>query len=145
MIFTCKCCLYSQDILDEEEFNNIDWERIAAVEEDKDIKAKDEEIFCNLCPSFYTTDVAPYSHDAVHDNWNTLGRPDAFSIGSCLLEEDKKKVNRIGKLGEALFSSLPLSEKKLISSTLRSIHYGDRNVSNLLQSWAERPLTPSIW
>lgn len=145
MIFTCKCCQYTKDFENSDEFEKLDWERIAPVEAFENKPEQLEEIFCNLCPSFYISNIASENHSAVHEHWESMGRPEKFSIGNCLLESDKKRVNRIAELGKILFNGVPISEKKLVSSTLRSIHFGDKQINDMLKMWAERPLQISIW
>ena len=146
MLFTCKCCEISQDFIDEENFEKEDWERIAPVEDEENNITTEEEIFCNLCPSFYVSDVAFENHDAVHNSWNSMGRPESFSVGTCLLNEDRLKVTKIQELlGASIFNGTSISEKKLVSSTLTSIHFGDTKIKSILNSWVNRPLADSIW
>ena len=145
MLFTCKCCEISQDFIDEENFEKEDWERIAPVEDEENNITAEEEIFCNLCPSFYVSDVAFENHEAVHNSWNSMGRPESFSVGTCLLNEDKLKVTKIQELGASIFNGTFISEKKLVSSTLTSIHFGDKKIKSILNSWVNRPLADSIW
>lgn len=146
MKFTCKCCGIDANFESEVDFFNADWERIAPIDATEITPAIDEQIFCNLCPSFYSSDIAYYDHSDVHDVWDTMGRPEKFTIGSCLRQDDKGRIEHIQSIGQDVLNSRHTElEKRIVSSTLYSIHYNDKGISGMLEDWSKMPEEPSIW
>lgn len=136
MMYRCQCCGFEREITSDEEFNQLDWEKIPGEE---------GQILCNLCPAYYISEDSVCDHSAVHTSWSTWGRPEEFSIADCLVQADKKLVPNVDALGEQLFKGNLISEKQLTSKVLASLHHNEKKSRQKLDEWVRYPLVPSGW
>jgi len=150
MIYECMCCLILAEADDDNSILDINWERIpAVVEVDEDTSEstvlKPEKFLCNLCLGFYASEDSYNDHSAIHDSWESWGRPDHFSIDTCILAEDRDALNALQHYSNTFLNTFPLSEKKFADSALKSINYNTNKIKKDLDAWTNRPLDKAVW
>lgn len=113
MIFKCDCCGHTADMKDGEEAFEKGWDAPPHFT---------GYVTCNLCPASTQFMEGGWArHAPIHEEWAKNGRPEEFSVETCISPEDRPDPVKMAALQEAVEQAQGKDPEEFIRAVLGAL------------------------